>query len=291
MIRLLSLGALCKNVAVMKYKIIFTLVMVIGSPFGVSLLAQEPVPATPVIPAASTEAAKTDPKTAEVVADKAAPTAKAQIEAATKAYDKKSKAFRLKFRAELDRTKRRALYSSQPSATSTVDLILKLAKENPKAEGIEDGLVWSMMRSSSEQGKEAGDLLLPHFKDSEVIGQLASMYSNMWKGGEDGLRQIIAKAGSEEVRQGATYLLASKLIKKDTKSEGLAMMMNLQKSPELAKTNPKLFKNIKRDLFIAENLSVGCTAPDIVGTDHEGKEFKLSDFKGKVVLLDFWGFW
>ena len=30
------------------------------------------------------------------------------------------------------------------------------------------------------------------------------------------------------------------------------------------------------------------TAPDIVGTDQDGKEFKLSDYRGKVVLLDFW---
>ena len=275
----------------MKATIIPTLIMVIGSSFEASLLAQESAPATPITPAASTEAATSDTKTAETGTAKAEPTAKSQIEAATKAYNKKSNAFRLKFRAELDRTKRQALYKNQPRATSTVDMILKLAKENPKAEGIEDGLVWCIMRSSPKQGKEAGDLLLTHFKDSEVIGQLASMYSNMWKGGEDGLRQIMAKAGSEEVRQGAAYLLASKLIKKDTKSEGLAIMMKLQKSPELAETNPKLFKNIKRELFIAENLSVGCTAPDIVGTDHEGKEFKLSDFKGKVVLLDFWGFW
>ena len=30
------------------------------------------------------------------------------------------------------------------------------------------------------------------------------------------------------------------------------------------------------------------TAPEIVGTDQDGKEFKLSDFRGKVVMLDFW---
>jgi cytochrome oxidase Cu insertion factor (SCO1/SenC/PrrC family) len=30
------------------------------------------------------------------------------------------------------------------------------------------------------------------------------------------------------------------------------------------------------------------TAPEIVGTDQDGKEFRLSDYRGKVVLLDFW---
>lgn len=37
--------------------------------------------------------------------------------------------------------------------------------------------------------------------------------------------------------------------------------------------------------------SIGSEAPDIVGVDQEGKEFKLSDYRGKVVLLDFWGYW
>jgi hypothetical protein len=29
-------------------------------------------------------------------------------------------------------------------------------------------------------------------------------------------------------------------------------------------------------------------APEIVGVDQDGKEFKLSDYRGKVVMLDFW---
>lgn len=33
------------------------------------------------------------------------------------------------------------------------------------------------------------------------------------------------------------------------------------------------------------------SAPDITGEDVDGKEFKLSDYRGKVVVLDFWGFW
>jgi hypothetical protein len=39
------------------------------------------------------------------------------------------------------------------------------------------------------------------------------------------------------------------------------------------------------------NLRVGKVAPDIEGEDLDGKTFKLSDYRGKVVVLDFWGDW
>ena len=47
----------------------------------------------------------------------------------------------------------------------------------------------------------------------------------------------------------------------------------------------------RRELFIIRHLSIGKVAPDIEGEDIEGVKFKLSDYRGKVVLLDFWGDW
>ena len=36
---------------------------------------------------------------------------------------------------------------------------------------------------------------------------------------------------------------------------------------------------------------IGQMAPEIEGKDADGKPFKLSDYRGKVVVLDFWGEW
>src|SRR5262245_43015910 len=46
--------------------------------------------------------------------------------------------------------------------------------------------------------------------------------------------------------------------------------------------------NVKTELFAIRHLAVGKEAPDIEGADQDGVRFKLSDYRGKVVLLYFW---
>jgi thiol-disulfide isomerase/thioredoxin len=52
-----------------------------------------------------------------------------------------------------------------------------------------------------------------------------------------------------------------------------------------------LGEQAKGMLFQIKNLSVGRVAPEIVGEDVDGKTMKLSDFRGKVVVLSFWATW
>jgi hypothetical protein len=44
-------------------------------------------------------------------------------------------------------------------------------------------------------------------------------------------------------------------------------------------------------IFELDRLQIGMPAPEIVGADADGQEIKLSQFRGQVVVLDFWGFW
>lgn len=55
--------------------------------------------------------------------------------------------------------------------------------------------------------------------------------------------------------------------------------------------NEEILAQAKDALFEIENLQVGCKAPEIEGVDTDGVPFKLGDYRGKVILLDFWGFW
>jgi hypothetical protein len=44
-------------------------------------------------------------------------------------------------------------------------------------------------------------------------------------------------------------------------------------------------------IFEIEKLQIGMQAPELVGQDADGKEIHLSDYRGRVVVLAFWGFW
>lgn len=44
-------------------------------------------------------------------------------------------------------------------------------------------------------------------------------------------------------------------------------------------------------MFELRNLALGKLAPEINGEDVDEKKFRLSDYRGKVVVLDFWGDW
>jgi len=257
----------------MKLTTITTLALIGSSPIAVH--AQETVPATPLVPAAEANQGSV----------------KEQIEAITSEFDQKATAFMKKLQAEKDRNNQRKLYKERPDPQVSVDQVITLAKKDLKAAGVEQGLGWCAKKTGrGPQSLEVLDLILTHYNESAVLGSLASNYSRMR--GVKELRLIVEKSGNEKVRQGATYYLASMLLKSEaSKAEGITLMKALQATDGLAESKPKLHKQIESDLFVAESLSIGCKAPDIVGKDHDGKEFKLSDYKGQVVLLDFWGIW
>jgi hypothetical protein len=54
----------------------------------------------------------------------------------------------------------------------------------------------------------------------------------------------------------------------------------------------KLGEEAKQQLDkLRHPIVIGKPAPEIEGEDIEGVKFRLSDYRGKVVLLDFWGHW
>jgi peroxiredoxin len=55
--------------------------------------------------------------------------------------------------------------------------------------------------------------------------------------------------------------------------------------------NVELGTVAEQQAFELKHLCIGCTPPQIEGQDAEGNELRLSDYRGKVVVIDFWADW
>ena len=81
--------------------------------------------------------------------------------------------------------------------------------------------------------------------------------------------------------------------KKEVRDDLLVMMKDLRDQYGVLKDRKgRSFKDVvDGPIFELEHLNEGQVAPDIIGEDFDGIEFRLSDYRGKVILLDFWGQW
>ncbi len=55
--------------------------------------------------------------------------------------------------------------------------------------------------------------------------------------------------------------------------------------------NANLADEARRKLFEIRHLTIGKPAPNIVGEDTHGEKLRLSDFRGRIVVLTFWATW
>ncbi|MCA8980228.1 MAG: redoxin domain-containing protein [Planctomycetes bacterium] len=98
------------------------------------------------------------------------------------------------------------------------------------------------------------------------------------------------KNESKEVQAHARYYLAYEDVHSDDEAArrlGFAALESL--IADLPDT--KWTDQARQDLFLLRDRAVGMPAIDFEGKTVDGDTFKLSDYQGKVVLLDFWGFW
>jgi len=96
----------------------------------------------------------------------------------------------------------------------------------------------------------------------------------------------VATSTSKNVQASGSYVAAEAIKDTDPENAKKQFQLLIDKFP-----GTRFAEMAKSDLFEMEFLAVGKVAPDFEAIDGEGKKFKLSDYRGKLVMLDFWGFW
>ena len=78
---------------------------------------------------------------------------------------------------------------------------------------------------------------------------------------------------------------------KDMKKNNLEVLVTEYADLPLRNSTYGVAAEAMMNAHSAEDLAIGKPAPEIIGANVDGEEMRLSDFLGKVVVIDFWGDW
>jgi hypothetical protein len=110
-----------------------------------------------------------------------------------------------------------------------------------------------------------------------------------WQVGEELLLGLLEQVKNPEDR--AQLLYARYSIHDRRGKAGSELAMKLLGVLEKKYSKTRVGKRAAGMLFAKRNLQVGMTPPSFAGTDVDGHPVALSEYRGKVTYLVFWGFW
>ncbi|MFO0891581.1 MAG: trypsin-like peptidase domain-containing protein [Isosphaeraceae bacterium] len=133
-----------------------------------------------------------------------------------------------------------------------------------------------------------------HLRDKGLIHALPQLSGQDHEDVRGLLRTAMEQSPHREVKGVACLYLASALRGRPKSDE--AQVLGLLKRctgefGDITLGDGALADFARPMIFEIEHLSVGKPAPEISGSDASGKAFKLSDYRGKVVILDFFADW
>ena len=244
-------------------------------------------------------------------------------------YEQAQQEFRAAYQKATTEDERRKADESRPAAEKYVARMMELVESAPDDPGAVDALVWVV--TFGGQTKEADQaierLARDHAQDikaGQVIGRLAHYMSPA----AEHLLRAIAKKNPDRAVQGRAFLTLARLLKDEAPlvrqlklNKEFAARLTKEYGPErtealrakdpdaLAKEAESLFEAVvekfgaasdregdlaraaEAELHEIRGLAIGKTAPEITGEDLNGRPMKLSDYRGKVVVLVFCGDW
>ena len=219
-----------------------------------------------------------------------------ELEALTESYNEARTDFMNKLgKAETEQERWRLREEEDPDKIYPA----KFQKLAEKAEGTETEVkayIWAVNSAISgknqEKVREILDIIFTSCKDSSELANLASIISyGEWSLGQDKSLEILSelykKTNNSEVKASALYYKGRLLNKHNKIEEAYEIFKKIRE--DFKETSYK--EPAERYIYEIENLQIGMTAPDFSATDQYMLNFNLSDYRGKVLLIHFWGFW
>ena len=209
-----------------------------------------------------------------------------------------------RYRAAKTREAKAAVAKTRPTLDPYLGQLEKFIREGSAEEADKVAKWWMHGDRAKRDGQRILDALVEAHADSEIFTKYVprANYLLTSEKAEALHRTLLEKNNFDSVKASATYSLQALLNKQVKTLEGkdaetmTAEIESLRETlmkqyPEAVDSSGITFVARVKARMYARNLDIGKMVPDIVGSDLDGVEFKLSDYKGKVVLLDFWGDW
>jgi len=161
-------------------------------------------------------------------------------------------------------------------------------------------LLWLLKADSKPENDVARDalanLVVDHIESAEMESAMLAL-EQAWRAtgkgdADEAIAEVLANNDHVQAKAAALFVRAQ-IALQDDKADAVTVhdaVAALKKALEMA-PDASFAQRADDTVFQREHLQVGKQVPDIEGRDLDGVEFKLSDYKGKVVLLDFWGNW
>jgi thiol-disulfide isomerase/thioredoxin len=238
------------------------------------------------------------------------PTPAERFQALVKEYEAAEAAFQKSWR-DAPADQKDAVAKARPAAAQVdtyVDRVLRVATDHPKDFTAVYAARWLMKNWGwSEKAREAAEIAArEHATDPRMADLCRDFFHHCPSNGQALLRAAADRSPHREVRGLARYALG-KAVKADGERRAAAgheagAVRKLEEAADLFRQVADKYADLKGQveplgveagklLFELEHLSVGKVAPDLTGTDLDGKPFKLGDYRGQVVLVHFWGSW
>jgi hypothetical protein len=256
----------------------------------------------------------------------AAPTTGPTVKGVIAEYDARMTEFNRAYQAAKTRTEREKLVEEKyPKADEFATRLLKLARTQPASPEARDAATWVVLHGRSADDRDAAMDILMFFTRDPQLKQIVEPLSRCYNvKTQPLLEKLIAEAPDRNTKGVAQYILGVWLKERAELARNVgqisgqwATFLGQATIDEVKKRSPQEYQagaeaalleaqnkygdvpygretiadHTRAHLFEMKNLVIGKVAPEIEGPTVDGKHMKLSDFRGKVVVLDFFGDW
>lgn len=221
------------------------------------------------------------------------------------AYESAVRANTLRIIEAKSEEERAALRANIPDSRPCAAEVLALIQSNPNAPDIADGLNWLLTQCIHlPEGSAALELIAKKYPALPGIAPGIKRLDDIDPAiATPVLEAVLHSSAQPDEKAAAHYALAGHHFRVfETAAETSARDSAKEKATQHLQQIITDYPSVKIQgfpiadqsatlLFEMTHLSVGAIAPEITGKDDKDQPFKLSDFKGRAVLLIFWGDW